>query len=649
MASQNVWSDFDALRHNVKSNTVERLKQILTGFNEECYTNCTKSGKKQDLIDRITHEMEAWRNSNNVERWVKGRTIINQVRSTGCYTPQRSAEHSYPAAPSNHTYPVGTSHPAYPSAGSSSSGAIPRYDPYAPPRRPNVPPSTTPAAAAPAPPSIKFKHSPFFRVEKAVSAVMECPESTSSMDRRQQSVSFTLTSDIVAKLQSTSPKYQLRLYCTSSQFYTPSSFRSSTTLCPIEFPPTCEVRVNSMPLQANTKGMKKKPGTAPPPDLMKNIRVQNNATNRVEMVYVNSQQPVQSKKYYLVIMLVETTTVEQLIDRLKKGKHRSSQEIIAKMTQAANIDDDIVADRQKMSLKCPLSYMRISTPCRSSHCVHSQCFDAFSWYSVMEQTTTWMCPVCENVLNVDDLIVDGYFDEILRSTPEDLEDVIVEADGQWHSEDNKYGSAEWKASHPETKPAPPPAQAAHIARAPSPPKPSTNGVNGHGQPPPSDAEIVILDSDDEDEGRVKRELSPSNEIHAKGIPPPVRAQLTADVIDLTLDSDDEEPAPPPTKKRKALEDPIPSPTEQIWKKSRSEASSPPASVGSASTAWGAGYQQALPPRPVVNGSSSTTRYAASYAPPPQYPGYQAAPPPAPAPRRPSASNPYAPRSPEWRR
>ena len=104
MASQNVWSDFDvrlfsdpfsdrahlsgrwptqALRHNVKSNTVERLKQILTGFNEECYTNCTKSGKKQDLIDRITHEMDAWRNNNNVERWVKGRAIINQVRTTG--------------------------------------------------------------------------------------------------------------------------------------------------------------------------------------------------------------------------------------------------------------------------------------------------------------------------------------------------------------------------------------------------------------------------------------------------------------------------------------------------------------------------------------------------------------------------------------
>ena len=80
-----------ALRHNVKSNTVERLKQILTGFNEECYTNCTKSGKKQDLIDRITHEMDAWRNSNNVERWVKGRAIINQVRTTGWYVDAPSS------------------------------------------------------------------------------------------------------------------------------------------------------------------------------------------------------------------------------------------------------------------------------------------------------------------------------------------------------------------------------------------------------------------------------------------------------------------------------------------------------------------------------------------------------------------------------
>lgn len=94
------------------------------------------------------------------------------------------------------------------------------------------------------------------------------------------------------------------------------------------------------------------------------------------------------------------------------------------VTQSAINDDDIIAGSQKLSLKCPvsvssvhkiellnivlqLSYVRISTPCRSSLCVHSQCFDAFSWYSMMEQTTTWLCPVCEKVLNTEDLIVDG--------------------------------------------------------------------------------------------------------------------------------------------------------------------------------------------------------------------------------------------------
>ncbi|KAH9837202.1 PINIT domain-containing protein [Rhodofomes roseus] len=651
MASSNVWSDFDALRHNVKSNTVERLKQILTGFNEECFANCTKSGKKQDLIDRITNEMEAWRANNSVDKWVKGRAIINQVRSTGCYTPQRSAEHSYPAPPSGHAYPVGANHSSYPS-GTSSSGTIPRYDPYAPPRRPNVPPASSAATAAVAPPGIHFSPSPFFKVQRSVSSIVECPESTSSMDRRQQSLSFTINNDVLTKLNSTSPKYQLRLYCTSSTYYSSSSFRPHSSACPIEFPPTCEVRVNGVALSANLKGMKKKPGTAPPPDIMKNLRMQNGASNRIEMVYVNSQQqPVQSKKYYLVVMLVETTTVEQLIDRLKKGKYKSGQEILAQMNQAASEDDDIVAGHQKMSLKCPLSYMRIATPCRSTKCVHSQCFDAFSWYSVMEQTTTWLCPVCEKALNMDDLIVDGYFDEILRSTHEDLEDVIVEADGQWHSEDNKYGSAQWKATHPETKPAQV-AQAAQPAAPRSPPKSSASGVNGHGQPPPSDAEIVILDSDDEDEGRVKRELSPSNELHAassKAVPPPVKTHTTADVIDLTLDSDDEDLPAPPSKKRKATDE-IASPTEQIWKKSRSEASSPPSVTSGSSTAsWS--YQQAsLPPRPVANGSSTTARYtSSSYAPATQYPGYHAPPPVSPGARRPPPANQYSPRSPDWRR
>ena len=36
------------------------------------------------------------------------------------------------------------------------------------------------------------------------------------------------------------------------------------------------------------------------------------------------------QKYYLCAALVEVTTVDQLIDRLRKGKYRSSNEIVSK-------------------------------------------------------------------------------------------------------------------------------------------------------------------------------------------------------------------------------------------------------------------------------------------------------------------------------
>jgi hypothetical protein len=89
-------------------------------------------------------------------------------------------------------------------------------------------------------------------------------------------------------------KYQLRLFCTSSVFYAGfSTFRTIPLPCPIEFPPTCEVRINTTPVPANLKGLKKRPGTAPPPDISSVTRL--SGSNKVDMVYVNSQQPVQSK------------------------------------------------------------------------------------------------------------------------------------------------------------------------------------------------------------------------------------------------------------------------------------------------------------------------------------------------------------------
>jgi len=536
------------------------------------------------------------------------------------YTPTRTTSELY-SSPASTNGNYSASGPSYHQASGSSN--IARFDPYAAPRRPALPANHAQAApSASSTPNIRFKPSPFFRVERAVSNIVECPESSNQMDRRQQSVSFAVNADLIQKLALQSPKYQLRLYCTSSSYYTLTPAFRTNLPCPIEFPPTCEVRVNTQQLTANLKGMKKKPGTAPPPDLGKSVRLTPGATNRIEMIYVNSQQPITPKKYYLVVMLVEVTTVEQLIDRLKKGKYKSSSEIITKMKQPLSDEDDIVAGASKMSLKCPLSYMRVSTPCRAWSCVHSQCFDAESWFSVMEQTTTWMCPVCEKTLNVDDLIVDGYFDEIVKSTPEEVEEVIVEPDGEWHSEDNAYGSPGWKAARVTAglPLGPPPKE-----RSPTPVKPSIAELEKR-RSLPTNAEIVILDSDDEDDDRVKRELSPSydrdgtgknrlrvNGSHASTSSAPPRSQTgESDVIDLTLDSEDEAPQPPPTRKRRAEDVESLSPTEVIWKKSKQDVAPPPTRPAFVSDpASFAVPRQSHPPAPAPP-SPSATRYDNTY-------------------------------------
>lgn len=153
---------------------------------------------------------------------------------------------------------------------------------------------------------------------------------------------------------------------------------------------------------------------------------------------------------------------------------------------------------------------------------------------------------------------------------------MVEPDGEWHTLDNKFASVGWRASHPLVPAAPVATRATPVKIEPK--------VESLG------AEIFVLDSDEEDEGRVKRELSPryasssfSVQSSYATLPPPSQVEQAVNgVIDLTADSDDETPPtpyhpsapsplaiPPAATKRKAPEEH--SPSEAIWKKSRASA------------------------------------------------------------------------------
>jgi E3 SUMO-protein ligase PIAS1 len=76
--------------------------------------------------------------------------------------------------------------------------------------------------------------------------------------------------------------------------------------------------------------------------------------------------------------------------------------------QAKANDPDIIATSTVMSLKDPISYMRLSLPCRGTHCSHNQCFDASSFLQLQEQGPTWICPICNKSITFDTLAVDQY-------------------------------------------------------------------------------------------------------------------------------------------------------------------------------------------------------------------------------------------------
>lgn len=113
-------------------------------------------------------------------------------------------------------------------------------------------------------------------------------------------------------------------------------------------------------------------------------------------------------------------------------------------------DNDIVATSSIMSLKCPLSTLRINVPCRSTVCTHNQCFDALSFLQLQEQAPTWQCPICSKsvsfaALEVDEyayslwiiivplltITIHRYVRDILAKTSKDVDQVTIEPSGIW--------------------------------------------------------------------------------------------------------------------------------------------------------------------------------------------------------------------------
>ena len=66
-------------------------------------------------------------------------------------------------------------------------------------------------------------------------------------------------------------------------------------------------------------------------------------------------------------------------------------------TTVSNAEDGVEQTAIKVSLKCPITFRRISYPARGHDCKHIQCFDLESYLRLNVEKGNWKCPVCKYV------------------------------------------------------------------------------------------------------------------------------------------------------------------------------------------------------------------------------------------------------------
>lgn len=94
-------------------------------------------------------------------------------------------------------------------------------------------------------------------------------------------------------------------------------------------------------------------------------------------------------------------------------------------------DDDVIAGASRVTMQCPLSHRRVSTPVRSERCRHVECFDLDSYLQLARSTRfpRWQCPKCNAPARPSQLQIDPWMAGLLADFPPSCLEVDVEPDG----------------------------------------------------------------------------------------------------------------------------------------------------------------------------------------------------------------------------
>ncbi|KAJ9085914.1 E3 SUMO-protein ligase pli1, variant 2 [Entomophthora muscae] len=379
---------------------------LVDWISAECYFTFCESNQQRissffRLINQIKYDSSTSRNPSIITRGHRQRV--------SCHRP--SQRNNPPPLPQTFSFITSQKKPPTPKAPS---------------------PKQIPSPKAPSPKQIpsnvqakqltQFKPSLFYRILEPISRVKEAPASSV---QHSVVVELPLTESDIQFLTSTrSDKLSpgIKLFCTHSKGFEKLKV-GDDPLC-VMFPEKCDLHINGKRTRANLRGRKLHPGTTRAPDVHPFIVIARGVTNRIELFYEADEA------FLLVAQKALFTPISMLVDDIIATRSISAAEIKHKLF--SNRDEDDLVATVKLSLKCPLGFIRISQPFRSVHCTHAQCFDGTIFFQMNEQMETWQCPVCQSSMDpAKDIFCDEFFLSILENTGPHVESVLLDVDGSW--------------------------------------------------------------------------------------------------------------------------------------------------------------------------------------------------------------------------
>lgn len=129
----------------------------------------------------------------------------------------------------------------------------------------------------------------------------------------------------------------------------------------------------------------------------------------------------------------KSKTYKEMIDQVKSKGVREPEYTKTSIKEKLSDQGEIATTSCTVSLACPLGKARMKVPCKASTCDHLQCFDAKVYVMMNEKKPKWICPVCNKPAKLENLLIDGFFLDIVRSSrlPANEHEIVLHNDGSW--------------------------------------------------------------------------------------------------------------------------------------------------------------------------------------------------------------------------